>query len=151
MTLVELADLLKTTTDNIAGLNGFSFGWASDRTRSKIYTDEGEDATNLFPRVYFAVPTLIYNPILRRDAYSVTIFFDDLLGYNENGDANTDTQVEKWSDLIVLAERFMSDFNTNKQAGNIEGGVNFTLDSFVSMQRLITVQADFTLNVLSEC
>ena len=151
MTLIALADLLKQTTDNIEGLNGFSFGWASDRTRSKIYDQEGEDATNLFPRVFFQVPTLINNPITRRDTYQLTLFFDDLLGYDEDGDSNDDRQIKKWSDLLVLAEKFMNDINTNKTVGNIADGVNMTLDSFTSSQRLITVQADFNLNVLSEC
>jgi len=45
----------------------------------------------------------------------------------------------------------MLDVNTNKTLGNIPEGVNMTLDSFVSSQRLITVQADFVLNVISEC
>ena len=151
MTLLELANLLKETTDNINGLNGFSFGWASDRTRSKIYDQEGEDATNLFPRVFFQVPTLINNPITRRDAYQLTLFFDDLLGYDEDGNSNDDRQIKKWSDLLVLAEKYMLDVNTNKTVGNIPEGVNMTLDSFVSSQRLITVQADFVLNVISEC
>ena len=151
MTLLALADLLKQTTDNIEGLNGFSFGWASDRTRSKIYDQEGEDATNLFPRVFFQVPTLINNPITRRDTYQLTLFFDDLLGYDEDGDSNDDRQIKKWSDLLVLAEKFMNEINTNKTVGNISDGVNMTLDSFTSTQRLITIQADFNLNVLSEC
>ena len=151
MTLLELANLLKETTDNINGLNGFSFGWASDRTRSKIYDQEGEDATNLFPRVFLQVPTLINNPITRRDAYQITLFFDDLLGYDEDGNSNDDRQIKKWSDLLILAEKFMLNVNTNKTLGNIPEGVNMTLDSFVSSQRLITVQADFVLNVISEC
>lgn len=151
MTLLNLADLLKTTTDNVVGLNGFSFGWASDRTRSKIYDQELEDATSLFPRVFFQVPTLVNNPINRRDTYQITLFFDDLLGYNEDGNENNDTQIEKWSALLVYAEKFMLDFNTNKQTGNIADGVTMTLDSFTSSQRLITVQADFALNVISSC
>ena len=80
MTLLEIADLFKSTTDATQGLNGFSFGWASDRTRSQDYDSVGENSTNLFPRVFFAVPTLTNNPITRRDVYQITLFFDDLLG-----------------------------------------------------------------------
>ena len=97
------------------------------------------------------MPALINNPITRRDAYQLTLFFDDLLGYDEDGNPNDDRQIKKWSDLLVLAEKFMLDVNTNKTVGNIPEGVNMTLDSFVSSQRLITVQADFVLNVISEC
>ena len=151
MTLLEIADLFKNTTDATQGLNGFSFGWASDRTRSQDYSDVGENTTNLFPRVFFAVPTLTNNPITRRDVYQITLFFDDLLGYNEDGTVNEDTQIEKWSALTVLAEKFMLQINTNKQAGNIAEGVQMTLDSFSSIQRLISVQATFNLNVISSC
>ena len=151
MTLLEIADLFKSTTDATQGLNGFSFGWASDRTRSQDYDSVGENSTNLFPRVFFAVPTLTNNPITRRDVYQITLFFDDLLGYNEDGTVNEDTQIEKWSALTVLAEKFMLQINTNKQAGNIAEGIQMTLDSFSSIQRLISVQATFNLNVISSC
>ena len=151
MTLLEIADLFKNTTDATQGLNGFSFGWASDRTRSQDYDSVGENSTNLFPRVFFAVPTLTNNPITRRDVYQITLFFDDLLGYNEDGTVNEDTQIEKWSALTVLAEKFMLQINTNKQTGNIAEGVQMTLDSFSSIQRLISVQATFNLNVISSC
>jgi hypothetical protein len=151
MTLLEIADLFKSTTDATQGLNGFSFGWPSDRTRSQDYDSVGENSTNLFPRVFFAVPTLNNNPITRRDVYQITLFFDDLLGYNEDGTVNEDTQIEKWSALTVLAEKFMLQINTNKQAGNISEGVQMTLDSFSSIQRLISVQATFNLNVISSC
>ena len=151
MTLLEISDLFKSTTDATQGLNGFSFGWASDRTRSQDYDSVGENSTNLFPRVFFAVPTLTNNPITRRDVYQITLFFDDLLGYNEDGTVNEDTQIEKWSALTVLAEKFILQINTNKQAGNIAEGVQMTLDSFSSIQRLISVQATFNLNVISSC
>ena len=151
MTLLEIADLFKSTTDATQGLNGFSFGWPSDRTRSQDYDSVGENSTNLFPRVFFAVPTLTNNPITRRDVYQITLFFDDLLGYNEDGTVNEDTQIEKWSALTVLAEKFILQINTNKQAGNIAEGVQMTLDSFSSIQRLISVQATFNLNVISSC
>ena len=151
MTLLEIADLFKSTTDATQGLNGFSFGWPSDRTRSQDYDSVGENSTNLFPRVFFAVPTLTNNPITRRDVYQITLFFDDLLGYNEDGTVNEDTQIEKWSALTVLAEKFMLQINTNKQAGNIAEGVQMTLDSFSSIQRLISVQVTFNLNVISSC
>ena len=151
MTLLEIADLFKNTTDATQGLNGFSFGWPSDRTRSQDYDSVGENSINLFPRVFFAVPTLTNNPITRRDVYQITLFFDDLLGYNEDGTVNEDTQIEKWSALTVLAEKFMLQINTNKQAGNIAEGVQMTLDSFSSIKRLISVQATFNLNVISSC
>ena len=151
MSLVELANIFEEATDSVTGLNGFSFGWASDRVRSQIYTEEGENNTNIFPRVFFAVPTLINNPVTRRDTYQVTLFFDDLLGYNESGDVDTTLQITKWSNLIAFAEKFVLELGKTKTTNSIPEEVNLTLDSFTSIQRLITVQATFNISIKSEC
>jgi hypothetical protein len=135
----------------VPGLNGFSFGWASDRVRTQIYTEEGENSTNIFPRVFFAVPTLTNNPVTRRDTYQVTLFFDDLLGYDENGDVDATLQITKWSNLIAYAERFILELGTTKTTNSIPDQVNLVLDSFTSIQRLVTVQATFNISIKSEC
>lgn len=151
MTLTDLANIFEAATNAIPGLNGFSFGWASDRVRSQIYTEEGENNTNIFPRVFFAVPTLINNPITRRDNYTVTLFFDDLLGYDENGDVDTTLQITKWSTLITLAEKFILELGTTKTTNSLPAEVTLTPDSFTSIQRLITIQATFVITIKSEC
>jgi hypothetical protein len=151
MSLVQLANIFEAATDAVQGLNGFSFGWPSDRVRSQIYTEEGENNTNIFPRVFFAVPTLTNNPVTRRDTYQVTLFFDDLLGYDENGDVDTTLQITKWSNLIAFAERFILQLGTTKTTNSIPDQVNLVLDSFTSIQRLVTVQATFNISIKSEC
>jgi hypothetical protein len=151
MSLVQLANIFEAATDAVQGLNGFSFGWPSDRVRSQIYTEEGENNTNIFPRVFFAVPTLTNNPVTRRDTYQVTLFFDDLLGYDENGDVDTTLQITKWSNLIAFAERFILELGTTKTSNSIPDQVNLVLDSFTSIQRLVTVQATFNISIKSEC
>jgi hypothetical protein len=151
MSLVQLANIFEAATDAVQGLNGFSFGWPSDRVRSQIYTEEGENNTNIFPRVFFAVPTLTNNPVTRRDTYQVTLFFDDLLGYDENGDVDTTLQITKWSNLIAYAERFILELGTTKTTNSIPDQVNLVLDSFTSIQRLVTVQATFNISIKSEC
>ena len=151
MTLVDLANIFEAATNATTGLNGFSFGWASDRVRSQIYTEEGENNTNIFPRVFFAVPTLVNNPITRRDNYTVTLFFDDLLGYDENGDVDTTLQITKWSTLITLAEKFILELGTTKTTNSLPAEVTLTPDSFTSIQRLITIQATFNITIKSEC
>ena len=135
MNIREISDIFKDTADNITAIKSYNFGWASDRVRQGNTEDFQE--LNEFPRVFFAVPTITGSDQTRKqDTYQVTIFFDDLLGYNEDGTVNEDTQIEKWSALTVLAEKFMLQINTNKQAGNIAEGVQMTLDSFSSIQRL---------------
>jgi hypothetical protein len=81
----------------------------------------------------------------------VTLFFDDLLGYDENGDVDTTLQITKWSNLIAFAERFILELRTTKTTNSIPDQVNLVLDSFTSIQRLITVQATFNISIKSEC
>jgi hypothetical protein len=79
------------------------------------------------------------------------LFFDDLLGYDENGDVDTTLQITKWSNLIAFAERFILELRTTKTTNSIPDQVNLVLDSFTSIQRLITVQATFNISIKSEC
>ncbi len=151
MTLLEINNQFKTVTDAIDGLNGYSFGWPSDRTRSQAYDAPGEDQTNLYPRVLFAVPTLDHDMTGRNDTYQCQVFFDDLLGYDDDGEANTDTQVVKWSTLITYAERWVKDMQSYITTGKVQGTVNFTLDSFALQRRVITVIASFTFVTKATC
>ena len=96
MTLTEINNQFKSVTDAITGLNGYSFGWPSDRIRSQTYDQPGEDQTDLYPRVLFAVPTMEQDVTLRNDVYQCQVFFDDLLGYDDTGETDLSTQAEKW-------------------------------------------------------
>jgi hypothetical protein len=151
MTLLQINEQFKAVTDAIDGLNGYSFGWPSDRARSQTYDQPGEDQTDLYPRVLFAVPTLEHDPTGRNDTYQCQVFFDDLLGYDDDGEANTDTQVEKWSTLITYAERWVKEMQSYISTGKVLGTVNFTLDSFALQRRVITVIASFTFVTKSTC
>jgi len=151
MTLLQINEQFKTVTDAIEGLNGYSFGWPSDRARSQTYDEPGEDQTDLYPRVLFAVPTLDHDMTGRNDTYQCQVFFDDLLGYDDDGEANTNTQVVKWSTLITYAERWVKEMQSYITTGKVQGTVNFTLDSFALQRRVITVIATFTFVTKATC
>jgi len=151
MTLLQINEQFKTVTDAIEGLNGYSFGWPSDRARSQTYDEPGEDQTDIYPRVLFAVPTLDHDMTGRNDTYQCQVFFDDLLGYDDDGEANTNTQVVKWSTLITYAERWVKDMQSYITTGKVQGTVNFTLDSFALQRRVITVIATFTFVTKATC
>jgi hypothetical protein len=87
----------------------------------------------------------------RNDTYQCQVFFDDLLGYDDDGEANTDTQVVKWSTLITYAERWAKDMQSYITTGKVQGTVNFTLDSFALQRRVITVVASFTFVTKATC
>lgn len=151
MTLLQINEQFKTVTDAVAGLNGYSFGWPSDRTRSQTYDEPGEDQTSLYPRVLFAVPTVDHDWVLRNDQYNCQVFFDDLLGYDDQGEPDALTQVEKWEALRALAEKWVLEMQTYKTTGKVTSGVKFTFDSFSLQRRVITVIAEFTFSTKATC
>lgn len=151
MTLLQINEQFKTVTAAIAGLNGYSFGWPSDRARSQTYDAPGEDQTSLYPRVLFAVPTVDHDWVLRNDQYNCQVFFDDLLGYDDQGEPDALTQVEKWEALRALAEKWVLEMQTYKTTGKITSGVKFTFDSFALQRRVITVIAEFTFSTKATC
>lgn len=151
MTLTQINNQFKAVTDAITGLNGYSFGWPSDRVRSQTYDQPGEDQTDLYPRVLFAVPTLEQDVVQRNDVYQCQVFFDDLLGYDDTGETDSSTQVQKWDNLRQLATRWCQEMQTYTTTGKIQGQVSMTMDSFGGTQRLISVIASFTFVTKSVC
>jgi len=151
MTLLEINTQFKAVTDAITGLNGYSFGWPSDRVRSQTYDEPGEDQTDLYPRVLFAVPTMEQDVINRNDEYTCQVFFDDLLGYDDTGETDLSAQVEKWDNLLQLATRWTKEMQGYRTTGHIQGTATLTLDSFGGSQRLISVIASFTFVTKSVC
>ena len=151
MTLTEINNQLKAVTNAITGLNGYSFGWPSDRIWSQAYDQPGEDQTDLYPRVLFAVPTMEQDVINRNDEYTCQVFFDDLLGYDDTGETDLSTQAEKWDTLLQLATRWTKEMQSYRTTGHIQGTATMTLDSFGGSQRLISVIASFTFVTKSVC
>jgi hypothetical protein len=155
MNIREISDVFKDTANQITALKSYNFGWASDRTRSSNTEDYQE--LNEFPRVFFSVPTIIGSDQTRKqDTYQVTLFFDDLLGYNNEGDADLTLQLDKWATLQVYATAFLQRLNKIKQSilPNyifIPDAPAMTFDSFTGLQRMITVQLSFTLVVPTNC
>jgi hypothetical protein len=155
MNIREISDVFKDTANQITAIKSYNFGWASDRTRSTNTEDYQE--LNEFPRVFFSVPTITGSDQTRKqDTYQVTLFFDDLLGYDNNGDADLTLQIDKWAALQEYANYFVQRLNKVKQSilPNylfIPEAPSITFDSFTGLQRMITVQLSFTLVVPTNC
>jgi hypothetical protein len=155
MNIREISDVFKDTANQITAIKSYNFGWPSDRTRSTNTEDYQE--LNEFPRVFFSVPTIIGSDQTRKqDTYQVTIFFDDLLGYNNEGHADLTLQLDKWAALQEYANYFVQRLNKVKQSilPNylfIPEAPSITCDSFTGLQRMITVQLSFTLVVPTNC
>lgn len=155
MNIREISDVFKDTAADITALKSYNFGWASDRVRQGNTEDFQE--LNAFPRVFFSVPTITGSDQTRKqDTYQVTLFFDDLLGYDNDGDADLTLQIDKWAALQNYATAFIQRLNLIKQTilPNylfIPEPPQFTFDSFVGIQRLVTVQVNFNLVVPTNC
>jgi hypothetical protein len=155
MNIREISDVFKDTADNITAIKSYNFGWASDRVRQGNTEDFQE--LNEFPRVFFAVPTITGSDQTRKqDTYQVTLFFDDLLGYDNEGDEDPTLQIDKWANLQQYANYFVQRLNKIKQSilPNylfIPEAPSITFDSFTGLQRMITVQLSFNLVVPTNC
>jgi hypothetical protein len=155
MNIREISDIFKDTADNITAIKSYNFGWASDRVRQGNTEDFQE--LNEFPRVFFSVPTITGSDQTRKqDTYQVTIFFDDLLGYDNEGDEDPTLQIDKWANLQQYANYFVQRLNKIKQSilPNylfIPEAPSITFDSFTGLQRMITVQLSFNLVVPTNC
>ena len=155
MNIREISDVFKDTAADITAIKSYNFGWASDRVRQGNTEDYQE--LNEFPRVFFSVPTITASDQTRKqDTYQVTLFFDDLLGYDNEGDADLTLQIDKWALLQNYATAFIQRLNLIKQSilPNylfIPEAPSFTFDSFVGIQRLVTVQVNFNLVVPTNC
>ena len=155
MNIREISDVFKDTADNITAIKSYNFGWASDRVRQSNTEDFQE--LNEFPRVFFAVPTITGSDQTRKqDTYQVTLFFDDLLGYDNEGDEDPTLQIDKWANLQQYANYFVQRLNKIKQSilPNylfIPEAPSITFDSFTGLQRMITVQLSFNLVVPTNC
>lgn len=155
MNIREISDVFKDTASNITAIKSYNFGWASDRVRHGN-TEDYQDL-NEFPRIFFSVPTIIGSDQTRKqDTYQVTLFFDDLLGYDNEGDADLTLQIDKWASLQQYANYFIQRLNLIKQTilPNylfIPEAPSITFDSFTGIQRMVTVQLTFNLVVPTNC
>jgi hypothetical protein len=155
MNIREISDVFKDTASGITALKSYNFGWASDRVRQGNTEDFQE--LNEFPRVFFSVPTITGSDQTRKqDTYQVTLFFDDLLGYDNEGDEDPTLQIDKWANLQQYANYFVQRLNKIKQSilPNylfIPEAPSITFDSFTGLQRMITVQLSFNLVVPTNC
>lgn len=157
MTIIQISNLFDAVSATTLGLSSYWFGWPSDRLRPRA-TNEAIDLGSgaLYPRLLFAVPEMTQNWQTNKDVYDITLYFDDLLGYTENGDVDESTQIQKWRNLMNTATAWLKTMRSAMPALRpdgvmIEGEPRFTLDSFAGSQRLISVIVSFRLATNTSC
>ena len=153
MDIETLHDNIRTASLAVSGVQSFAFGWPSDRARG---ADPQSGDVQSFPRVFMAVPTMVQDSIRRQRTYNVTLFFDDLQGYNNDGSADASTQLEQWATLEGMAAAFKTawdalNLSNAPDYAAITGNINTTYDSFASAQRLCSVVLTFTVTTMGAC
>lgn len=153
MDIKGIHDIFRDVSESVPGLNSFAFGWPFDRTRGAD-PQTGQEAT--YPRVFFAVPTATQDTIRQQDTYAITLFFDDLEGYDNQGEYVGDTQLEQWANLQGLASEWVQEFKSRRLEREpdgmaITGNITQGFDSFGGTQRLVTVTLTFSIIVTASC
>lgn len=153
MDISTLHDNIRTACLNITGVQSFAFGWPSDRVRGA--DPQSGDEQN-FPRVFMAVPTMVQDSLRKQRTYTITLYFDDLQGYNNDSSADTATQLAQWAILESYAAKFKTAWDALGLSGAadyaaIVGNMNTSYDSFASSQRLCSVVLSFTVITKGEC
>lgn len=155
MTLTQINNLFEAVAAGTLGVHSYWFGWPSDRVRSRTTADDSEYTAN-YPRLLFAVPEMSQNTIQNTDTYTVQLFFDDLLGYNDDGTPDHQTQLQKWNNLMGISIAWLKTLqgtlpSLRPDGVQIIGEPRFILDSFSGQQRLITVIINLTIATKTNC
>jgi hypothetical protein len=156
MTIIQLSNLFDAVAAATTGISSYWFGWPSDRVRSRATNDSEEAEGAMYPRLLFAVPEMTQEPLNGRDTYDIQLFFDDLLGYDNDGEADDQTQLEKWRNLMNAATAWMKTLRSALPSLRPDGiqivnSPRFILDSFAGQQRLISVSVSFQLATTTPC
>ena len=95
MNLVQLSNFFGALTEQNPYLESYVFGWPSDRVRMRTLND-ANDTEVTFPRLLFAPPEGEHDTVRQQEVIDVTLYFDDLFGYDDDGTANDDLRYRDW-------------------------------------------------------
>lgn len=160
-TQVQISNVLNLMTQLDSRLQFYHFGWRSDILRN---IDNNFDNNNvkgrLFPALHWAVPefTQYVEPVqydALKEEVEMTLYFDDLQDYNNDGSLKTKNLIEQWSDLKQIAEDFIANFEVvmcgHFKAGFITTSPKFEQFSHGHNDRLITWRVTFILTHFIPC
>lgn len=167
LTITKISNLFNIISQEIAEINNYHFGFRSDVNRNvKNNFDIKQSTGKLYPAVHFAVPTTVglVDPDNNTKTFACRLYFDDLLNYNNDSTAKTDSLLEQYAALIELAERFINEIDNIGQnyLGNDLYVVEFAENTALNIQldvfqhrahrdRIVSVFVDFNIQIKGEC
>lgn len=158
MTLTQLSNLWNLIVQAHPELKSYHFGWRSDvNVNTANNYDPTNDLGSQYPRVHFTPPIGNFNTQDANNSIKAMLFFDDLQGYDNEGNLTKNTKAEQWSKLFVHAFQF---FRTARQstrklanqslAVEIQN-VTYTYDSDTHNRRLISIVCECDIIAKVKC
>ncbi len=121
--------------------------------------DPSNDTGRLFPAVMFDIPDNVkyldqIDYLDVREEIQVTLYFDDLQGYNNDGSQNILNPVEQWQRLKQISEDFIANFRylfEDKYGAGVVGLPTFVQRANLYNEKIITWEVSFQLTHAIPC
>ncbi|MHC4316406.1 MAG: LamG domain-containing protein [Planctomycetota bacterium] len=138
----------------------YHFGWRSDILKNIDNNfDEGNLKGRQFPALHFSVPEFTqyiggidYTGV--KEEMEITLYFDDLQYYENDGSANSENLIEEWAGLKQIAEDYIANLDnviSNKYLAGSISKPKFEQFSNGHNDRLITWRVTFILTHVVPC
>ena len=114
--LTQISNIFNLLCQQDTRIKNYKFGWRHDVNRNK---QNNFDPTNSlgtqYPSVMFEPPEGVTdlnepNYLEREEDVDITLYFDDLQNYNNDGTANTLNLIEQWDNLRFIVKDFLANF-----------------------------------------
>lgn len=160
--LTQISNIFNLLCQQDTRINNYKFGWRHDVNRNK---QNNFDPTNSlgtqYPSVMFEPPEGVTdlnepNYLEREEEIDITLYFDDLQNYYNDGSANTLNLIEQWDNLRFIVKDFLANFaivaGVDKyNIGAIINNPKSVMHSDAHNERLIIWEVTFTFRHSAPC
>jgi len=156
----QISNLFNLIVQNEPRLLFYHFGWRSDILKNIDNNfDNNNETGRLFPSLHWAVPefTQYTDPVQfegLKEEVEITLYFDDLQDYINDGSTKTINLIEQWDRLKQIAEDYIANFENalcNKYQAGFISAPKFEQFSNGHNERLITWRVSFVLTHIIPC
>lgn len=159
-TITQISNVFNLLSQVDIRLFNYHFGYRYDINQNIANNfDPSNDTGRLFPSVSFDVPDNVkyiddIDYVDVQEEMQVTLYFDDLQGYNNDGSLNVLNPIEQWQSLKQISEDFIANFKylfEDKYGAGYVGKPTFIQRANLYNDRLITWEVSFQLTHAIPC
>lgn len=159
-TITQISNIFNLLSQLDVRLFNYHFGYRYDINQNITNNfDPANDTGRLFPAVSFDVPDNVkyidgIDYVDIQEEMQVTLYFDDLQGYNNDGSLNVLNPIEQWQRLKQIGEDFIANFRylfEDKYGAGYVGKPTFVPRANLYNDRLITWEVSFQLTHAIPC